>query len=118
MAVRSRPLSVTLMVPLVASLLSTRRVVVRGAGLRRANRESGALRREIRDGIVGRMSTKMIEQRLADLQKRVEALEIQLKPAPKGTWREAIGFAKDDELFDEAMRLGAEWRAKANREGR
>ena len=64
------------------------------------------------------MSTKLIEQQLADLQKRVEALEIQVKPAAKGTWRDAIGFAKDDELFDEAMRLGAEWREKANREGR
>ena len=47
----------------------------------------------------------------------MEALEIQVKPAPKGTWRDAIGFAKHDELFDEAMRLGAEWREKANREG-
>ena len=60
----------------------------------------------------------MIEQQLADLQKRVETLETQVKPAPKGTWREAIGFAKDDELFDQAMTLGAEFRARANREER
>ncbi len=81
-------------------------------------RRIGALRSENRDGNFRGMSTKFIAQQLADLQKRVEALEIQVKPAPKGTWRDAIGFAKDDELFDEAMRLGAEWRAKANREGR
>jgi hypothetical protein len=63
------------------------------------------------------MSTQLIEQQLSDLQKRVEALETQVKPA-KGTWRDAIGFARNDELFDEALRLGAEWRASANQEGR
>ena len=63
------------------------------------------------------MSTQLIEQKLSDLQKRVEALESQVKPA-KGTWRDAIGFARNDELFDEAMRLGAEWRDRANQEGR
>jgi hypothetical protein len=51
------------------------------------------------------------------LQKRVEALESQVQPS-KGTWRDAIGFARNDELFDEAMRLGAEWRDRANEEGR
>ncbi len=58
-----------------------------------------------------------MEQKLADLQQRVEALEAKTKPVAKESWREAIGFAKDDPLFSEAMRLGAEWRAQANREG-
>lgn len=70
-----------------------------------------------RDGTFRRMSTQLIEQQLSDLQKRVETLEMQIKPS-KGTWRDAIGFAKNDELFDEAMRLGAEWRDQANQEGR
>jgi hypothetical protein len=63
------------------------------------------------------MCTQLIEQRLSDLQKRVEALEREVKPS-KGTWRDAIGFARNDDLFDEAMRLGAEWRVTANQEGR
>ena len=70
-----------------------------------------------RDGTFKRMSTQLIEQQLSDLQKRVEALEKQVQPS-KGTWKDTIGFAKDDELFDEAMRLGAEWRDRANQEGR
>ena len=66
------------------------------------------------------MSTATIEQKLKGLVRRVEALEAkgQARPARKGKWRAAIGFAKDDPLLDEALRLGAEWRAKANREGR
>lgn len=66
----------------------------------------------------GRMSTKIMEQTLADLQRRVERLETTSQPAAEGSWREMIGFAKDDDLFREAMQLGAEWRAKANQEGR
>ena len=64
------------------------------------------------------MSTTAIEQELEDLKKRVEALERKKQTVPNAAWRETVGFAKDDELFDEAMRLGAEWRAKANQEGR
>lgn len=63
------------------------------------------------------MSTKMLEQKLAELQQRVETLEAKVKPASKGNWRDAIGFAKDDALFDEAMRLGAQCREKSNMEG-
>lgn len=65
----------------------------------------------------GGMSTELLEQKLVELQKRVEALEAKAKPVAKAGWREAIGFAKDDALFSEAMRLGAEWRSKANIEG-
>ena len=64
------------------------------------------------------MSTKMMERKIAELQQRVEKLEGGAKPANKGTWREAVGFAKDDDLFCEAMRIGAELRQKASRAGR
>jgi len=40
------------------------------------------------------MSTKIMEQALADLQRRVERLEAKRRPAAKGSWREAFGFAK------------------------
>ena len=44
-------------------------------------------------------------------------LEEKAGQTAKGNWRDAIGFAKDDALFSEAMRLGAELRTKASKEG-
>lgn len=60
----------------------------------------------------------MLEQQLAVLQQRLETLEAKTQSSPKGAWRELIGWEKDDELFRDAVRLGAEWRDKANQEGR
>ena len=69
--------------------------------------------------MVSRMSSKMIEQKLADLTKRVEFLEArtEAKPVAKDSWRAAVGAMKDCDLFEEALRLGAEWRARANANG-
>lgn len=39
-------------------------------------------------------------------------------PKPKGSWKKVVGSMKDCDLFPEAMKLGAEWRARMNREGR
>jgi hypothetical protein len=66
------------------------------------------------------MSTQTMETKLEELSKRVELLETKVagKPVAKNTWRDAVGAMKDCDLLDEAMRLGAEWRAKANAEGR
>ena len=64
----------------------------------------------------------MIEQQWADLQQRVEKLEAARTPSeehpPRDRWQEAFGAMKDCEHSNEAMQFGAEWRAKANREGR
>jgi len=64
------------------------------------------------------VSTKLMEQTIADLQLRVEKLEAKSQLVAKGSWRETIGFAKNDDLFREAMKLGAEWREKANQDAR
>ena len=65
------------------------------------------------------MSADVIEKKLAELERRLEAVEAKaFEHKPKGTWRQLIGSQVDDELFREAVRLGAEWRAKANSEGR
>ena len=65
------------------------------------------------------MSTQTIEQKLTDLDRRMAAMEaLTGQRKPEGAWRELIGSQVDDELFREAVRLGAEWRAKANSEGR
>jgi hypothetical protein len=61
------------------------------------------------------MSTKMMEQKLVELQQRVAKLEAKVKPVAKSTWREAFGAMKDDELSREAARLGAAWRARENK---
>ncbi len=66
------------------------------------------------------MSTEVIEQKLAELARRVEALEVKTgtKPMAKDSWRQAVGAMKDSDLFEEALRFGAEWRARANSNGR
>lgn len=65
------------------------------------------------------MSTELIEQKLTDIERRLAAMEeLTGQTRPRGSWREIIGWEEDDTLFREAVRLGAEWRAKANAEGR
>ena len=65
------------------------------------------------------MSTETIEQKLTEIERRMAALEAMVgQRQPRGAWREVIGWEEDDSLFREAVRLGAEWREKANAEGR
>lgn len=44
--------------------------------------------------------------------------KLRYTPKPKGSWKKLFGSMKDCDLFPEAMRLGAEWRERMNREGR
>ncbi|HWY75602.1 MAG TPA: hypothetical protein VN281_08290 [Verrucomicrobiae bacterium] len=60
------------------------------------------------------MSTKLIEQKLADLQRRVTKLEGGVRGKPRGAWKEIIGVSKGQSLDQEAARLGAQWRSKEN----
>ena len=62
-----------------------------------------------------RMSTKLIEQHLTDLQRRVASLEAAVKPLPRDAWKQIIGISKGQRLDREAARLGAEWRVKENK---
>ena len=62
------------------------------------------------------MSTKVLQQTVTDLQRRVAEIEDKLKGQTRDGWRKIAGAAKDDHHFAEAMRLGAKWRKKANRE--
>ena len=65
------------------------------------------------------MSTEMLEQKVAELERRLEAVEAKtFARKPKGAWRELIGWAKDDDPHRGAARLGAEWRQRMNEEGR
>jgi hypothetical protein len=65
------------------------------------------------------MSIDTIEQKLSDLESRMAAVEaITGQNKRKGNWQEIVGWEEDDEAFREAVRLGAEWRAKANEEGK
>jgi hypothetical protein len=63
------------------------------------------------------MSTITLEQTVTDLQRRVTEIEYKLTAKARGGWEAIAGKAKDDDLFEEAMKLGAEWRARANAEG-
>ena len=64
------------------------------------------------------MDTELMEREIAELKQRVKQLEAKAKPVAKATWREGVGAMKDCDLLDEAVRLGAQWREKANTEGR
>jgi hypothetical protein len=66
------------------------------------------------------MTAELIEQKFTELTRRVAALEAKtgLKRLTNDAWREAVGAMKDCDLFDEALRLGAEWRTRANDNGR
>jgi hypothetical protein len=55
-----------------------------------------------------------LEQRVTQLEATVEQLKSGMGLAGQKDWRRAVGWAKDDPGYDEAMRLGAEWRRREN----
>ncbi len=55
------------------------------------------------------MKTKL-DQRVKTLEQRVAALEKPARRKGRNGWLKLAGWAKDDPLYDEAMKLGAEWR--------
>ena len=61
------------------------------------------------------MSTKVLEQTITDLQRRVAEIEARMNK-PRDGWKKIVGAARDDHHFAEAMRLGAKWRKQANQE--
>jgi hypothetical protein len=64
------------------------------------------------------VSTRAIERKLVELARRVAALEAKTGGKRAESWRGAVGEMKDSDLFEEALRLGAKWRARANVNGR
>ena len=58
------------------------------------------------------MKVITLDQRVKALEARLALLEKQRSRGKRSWWRHA-GWAKDDALYDEAMRLGAEWRCQA-----
>lgn len=64
------------------------------------------------------MSLQALEERLAALETKVERLVEKSSPeattAEKPWWEQIRGQFKDDPLYDEAMRLGREWRESEN----
>src|SRR5713226_6544117 len=61
------------------------------------------------------VSINLIEQQLTDLKNRVANLEAQAEIKPRDAWKRIVGISKRQRLDREAARLGAEWRAKANK---
>lgn len=55
-----------------------------------------------------------LEHRVAALERRLAAVESK-SPDNKPAWLKHVGWAKDDPVYDEAMKLGAEWRKRENR---
>lgn len=55
-----------------------------------------------------------LERRIVDLETTVAQLKSATGQPGPNDWRDAVGWAKDDPEYDEAMRLGAEWRKREN----
>ena len=57
------------------------------------------------------MATTSLEERVAALEAEMARLKQQLQPEPKKPWwQERIGAFANDPMYDEAMRLGREYR--------
>jgi hypothetical protein len=51
-----------------------------------------------------------LEKRVEDLEKKFAELTSRSGSANKSTWQQTFGFSKNDEGFDEMVRLGKEYR--------
>ena len=62
------------------------------------------------------MDNQSLEKRIEELEKEVAELRAEVRGKPtKDGWLKNVGWAKDDPVYDEAMRLGAAWRRRENR---
>ena len=74
------------------------------------------------------MPTATVEERLINLETRFDTLQREFEqrllppPKPKRGWKAIVGTFADDPLYEEAMRVGREWREnqfdEADEEGR
>jgi len=63
------------------------------------------------------MNIAELEQRLVAVERELAELKHRVKePQPSKAWLATFGAFRDDPLFDEAVRLGREWREQVNRE--
>jgi hypothetical protein len=53
---------------------------------------------------------KTLEQRVTAIEKRLATLETAKSRRTKAGWLKRAGWAKDDPIYDAAMRLGARYR--------
>jgi hypothetical protein len=70
------------------------------------------------------MTSQQLEERSQQLEMRVASLETELaqmkkmlaesQPRKNSWWLEIVGSCENDPTFDEAVRLGQEWRKSAN----
>lgn len=51
-----------------------------------------------------------LESRVVQLEKKVKELYLILDGPPRDAWRSTIGMFENDPHFEEAVRLGREWR--------
>jgi hypothetical protein len=59
------------------------------------------------------MRLRVVEQELAALKSRIDEMASvqKVEPAPDD-WRSIVGAFRDDPTFEEAVRLGREWRKR------
>ncbi|MBB5037641.1 hypothetical protein [Prosthecobacter dejongeii] len=62
------------------------------------------------------MKSPALEKKVSELQLRVAEIEAKMSgPESKG-WRKISGAAKGDNHLAEALKLGSQWRKRANQE--
>ncbi len=61
--------------------------------------------------------SKKLESRVAELERRLATLETKSTRAA-APWVRHGGWADNDPIYDEAMKLGAQWRKRQNRKTR
>ena len=73
------------------------------------------------NGVIHARMNATLEERVTALEKELAELRKLTLPSmdakPRLAWMKNIGWAKDDPLYDEALRLGAEYRRTGRIEG-
>lgn len=62
------------------------------------------------------MKSHLLEKKVSELQLRVAEIEAKMSNTESRGWRKIAGAAKGDKHLTEALKLGSQWRKKANQE--
>jgi hypothetical protein len=81
----------------------------------KARRAAMRVARAVAEWHTYHVSTKLIEQQLSALERRIASLEAAVKRRPRDSWKQIIGVSRGQKLDREAARLGASWRMKENK---
>ncbi len=59
-------------------------------------------------------TSPVLDEAYVQMLERIQARRMNDRPEAKTEWMQFAGWAKDDPVYDEAVRLGEAWRAGVN----